>query len=116
MTGLDWLIVGIVALSALMAASQGFFVELFSLGGAIGGYVLAAWQYKTAAAFIAPFVNNEWVANIAGFLTIYFSVLLLCGFAGKMARWAFQEVGLRWVDRSLGATFGLVRGVIVAVV
>src|SRR5947209_6165414 len=116
MNGLDWLLVAVVILSALMAASQGIFVELFSLGGAIGGYILAAWQYKVAAQWYAGYVSNEWAANIAGFLTIYFAVLLLCGFAGRMARWAFKEAGLRWVDRALGATFGVLRGGVVATV
>src|SRR6266404_49689 len=116
MSGLDWLIIAIALLSALLAAAQGFFVELFSLGGAIGGFIVAAWQYKTVAAWLLPFVKSDWVANIAGFLTIFFSVLLLAGFAGRLARWTVKEAGLRWVDRTLGAAFGLARGGLIAVV
>ena len=116
MNDLDWLLIAIVVLSAVMAAAQGFFVELFSLAGAIGGFILAAWQYGTVAVWYGGYFKNEWAANIAGFLTIYFGVLLICGFAGRLARWAFKEAGLRWVDRALGAAFGVLRGAVVATV
>jgi membrane protein required for colicin V production len=116
MNGLDWLIVAIMVLSVMLAAAQGFFFELFSLAGAIAGYVLAAWQYPMVAAFYSPYVKQPWVADAAGFLTIFFAVLLLGGFAGRLARWMFAEAGLRWFDRMLGAAFGLARGALVATV
>src|SRR5437763_9347532 len=116
MSGLDWLIVLTLALSVLLAAAHGFFFELFSLAGAVGGYVLAAWTYPRLAPWFLPYVKQEWVANLAGFLTIYFSVLLIAGFAGRLVRWAFQEAGLRWFDRMLGAAFGLLRGAVVVTV
>src|SRR5258708_30860990 len=99
MNKLDWLIAGIIVLSAMLAAAQGFFFELFSLGGAIAGYVLAAWEYPVVSAWFTPYVNTAWVANVAGFLTIFFAVVLLAGFAGRLARWTFESAGLRWFDR-----------------
>jgi len=115
-SGLDWLILGILLLSVLTAVAQGFFFELFSLAGAVIGYLLAAWAYPRAAAWFLPYVATPWIADVAGFLTIFFAVVLLAGFAGRMARWMFEEAGLRWFDRLLGGAFGLARGAIVAVV
>ena len=112
MSGLDWLISGAVVLSVLLAAQQGFFYELFSLAGVVIGYIAAAWGYGRVAAWYLPFVKSEWVAEIAGFLTIFIAVLILAGIIGRLARWIFKEVGLRWFDRLLGAAFGLVRGVL----
>ena len=116
MNGLDWLIIGILVLSVLLAAAHGFFFELFSFVGAILGYLLAAWEYKTVAAWYLPYVKNEWAANGAGFLTIFLSVVISAGIIARLARWAVQEVGLRWVDRLLGAAFGLLRGALVVMV
>lgn len=116
MTGLDWLIVVIVLLSILLAAAQGFFFEIFSLAGAVLGYLLAAWEYPQMARRLLPYVKEAWVADIAGFLSIFFLVLLIAGFAARLARWVMKEAGLQWVDRLLGASFGLVRGVVVATV
>jgi len=116
MNGLDWLILGVLALSIGLAVAQGFLMEVFSLAGAILGYLLAAWEYPRVAAWFLPYVSAAWVANAAGFLTIFFSVVLLAGFAGRLSRWMFAEAGLRWFDRLLGAAFGLLRGGVVVTV
>lgn len=116
MSGLDWVMIAVVLLSVLLAASQGFFYELFSLGGIVVGYIMAAWGYTRVAAWYAPFVKSAWVADIAGFLTIFIAVSLVAGIIGRLARWFFKEAGLRWFDRLLGAAFGLVRGVLAVAV
>lgn len=116
MNGLDWLIVAVLVLSIALAMAQGFWMEIFSLAGAMVGYLLAAWEYPRVAAWFLPYVKADWVANVAGFLTVFFSVLLLAGFAGRLLRWMFAEAGLRWFDRMLGAAFGLLRGGVIATV
>ena len=116
MTALDWVILVALVLSIVTAASQGFFFEVFSLVGAIVGYLLAAWQYAKVAAWFLPYVKEPWAADLAGFLSIFFACVLLAGIAGRLARWAMKEVGLGWFDQLLGASFGLVRGVIIATV
>jgi membrane protein required for colicin V production len=112
----DVAIVAVVLLSAAAAAAQGFLYELFSLAGVIAGYLLAVWGYRAVAPWYAPYVSTPWVANIAGFLTIFVIIVLLAGIIGRIARWTMKEVGLRWFDRVLGGAFGLVRGVLVAMV
>jgi membrane protein required for colicin V production len=116
MTGLDWLILSIIFFSALVAASQGFVHELFSLAGVVAGYLLAAWGYRQVAPWYAPYVKTPWVADLCGFLTIFFVVVLLAGAIGRIARFGMKEVGLRWFDRALGGIFGLVRGVLVVMI
>ncbi len=113
MNGLDWIIILALVFSVWTAAMQGFFFELFSLAGTIVGYLLAAWEYKRFAPWFAPYVKNEWMANACAFLVIFIAVALLAGIAGRIARWAMKEVGLRWFDRLLGAAFGLLRGALV---
>lgn len=116
MNFLDWLIVGILVLSVIHAAAQGFVFELFSLAGTVFGYLLAAWEYPVAARFIAPYVKSDVVASGAGFLLIFVLVVVLAGIAGRIARWATQSVGLRWFDRLLGGAFGFLRGALVVMV
>jgi len=116
MTGVDWIIVGVVLLSVLLAAAQGFFFEVFSLGGAILGYLLAAWEYTRLAPKFLPYVKSAAIADLVGFLTIFFAFVLLAGMVGRLVRWTVAEAGLRWIDRLLGAAFGLARGLIVITV
>ena len=116
MSGLDWVIVVTVVLSVLLATAEGFFFEIFSLAGAVLGYLFAVWEYARWAPWFLPYVKSEAIAQLVSFLTIFFVVLLLAGMAGRIARWAGKAAGLRWFDRMLGAAFGLVRGVIIVTV
>ena len=116
MTGLDWLIVVILLLSVLLAAAHGFFFELFSLAGTVIGYLVAAWEYPRIAQWYLPYVKNQWAADAAAFLTIFIAIVLVAGIAGRIARWAMKEVGLRWFDRLLGGVFGILRGALIVTV
>jgi membrane protein required for colicin V production len=80
------------------------------------GYLAAIWGYSRVAAWYAPLVKMPWVANAAGFMTIFLSVLMLAGVVAKLARWGMSKGGLRWFDRMLGGVFGLLRGILVITV
>jgi membrane protein required for colicin V production len=112
MSGVDWAIAGILLLSVAAAVFQGFFYEVFALAGVVIGYLLAAWEYPRAAARLQPYVKDIWVADLTGFLVIFFGVVLLAGFTGRIARWVARQAGLNWIDRLLGGAFGLARGVV----
>lgn len=116
MAALDWIIVAIVVLSVALAAAQGFFYELFSLAGVVVGYIAAAWGYTRVAFWYMPYVKSAWVADFAGFLTIFIAVVVASGILGRLGRWFFKEAGLRWFDRLLGGAFGLIRGILAVAV
>jgi membrane protein required for colicin V production len=115
-TLVDWTIVGVILLSILLSAAQGFLYEIFSLAGVVLGYLSAVWGYHRLSGVYRPYVNATQYADIAAFLTIFFAVLILAGMVGRLARWAMKEVGFSWVDRLLGGAFGLVRGVAIVTV
>ena len=85
MTLVDWVIVIILAAAVLGGMMQGFFRSVCSLGGLILGLVLAAWNYKKAAAIFLPLVKIPAVANTIGFLLIALVVMALIGLIGKSA-------------------------------
>jgi membrane protein required for colicin V production len=117
MSGADWIILVVLLVSAVQAASSGFFQEAFGIGGLVFGYLLAAWQYRRLAGSLSPYLKSLWLGEIAGFLIIFLSVMILAGIAGRIARWAVKEAGLSFFDRFLGGVLGLLRGcLIVAVV
>ena len=110
MSPADWIILAIVLLNVVAAAMQGFFAEALSMAGLVAGYIVAAWQYQRLAAWFSTFLKNEWLAEILGFLIIFFAVVLLFGVAGRIARWVMKEAGLSGFDRFLGAVLGLLKG------
>ena len=63
-----------------------------------------------------PYVKSDAIADLAGFLTIFFAVVLLASITARIVRRAIKGVGLRWADRFLGGAFGLVRGVVIVTV
>ena len=117
MTAADWIIVAVILLSIIQAASAGFFQEAFGIAGLVFGYLLAAWNYYRVAERFTPYLKSEWLGEIAAFLIIFLGVMILAGIAGRIARWIMKEAGLSFFDRVLGGALGLLRGcLIVAVV
>jgi membrane protein required for colicin V production len=112
----DWIILAFLVFSVTGAAIEGFFHEAFGLAGLVVGYLLAAWQYHRLADWFAPHLKSPWLGEIAGFLIIFFAVLIVAGFGGRIARRVMKEAGLRTIDRLLGAALGLLRGVLVVAV
>lgn len=110
MTALDWLICALILFSVITAAIQGFFSEALTTAGLIVGYIVAAWQYRRLAEWFETFLKNPWLAEILGFLIIFFAILILFGIAARIARWVMKEAGLSGFDRFLGALLGLLRG------
>ncbi|HEX4783987.1 MAG TPA: CvpA family protein [Candidatus Sulfotelmatobacter sp.] len=110
MTLADWIICALVLVNVITAAMQGFFSEALSMAGLIAGYIVAAWQYRRLAEWFERFFKNEWLAEILGFLIIFFAILLLFGLAARIARWVMKETGLSGFDRFLGAILGLLKG------
>jgi len=110
MTLADWFICALVLLNVITAAMQGFFSEALTMAGLVVGYIVAAWKYRSLAEWFESFLKNPWLAEILGFLIIFFAIVLLFGIAARIARWVMKESGLSGIDRSLGAVLGLLKG------
>jgi len=74
------------------------------------GYIVAAWQYRGLARWMESFLKNAWLAEILGFLVIFFAIVLLFGLAARVSRWLMKEAGLSGLDRFLGGLLGLLKG------
>jgi membrane protein required for colicin V production len=106
----DWIILLVLLVSVVQAASSGFFQEIFGLAGLVFGYLVAAWQYRRLADHFAAYISSRWLGEIVAFLAIFLGVMVLAGVLGKIVRWAMKEAGLSVIDRFLGGVLGLVRG------
>jgi membrane protein required for colicin V production len=116
MSTADWVILGFLVFSIVGAALEGFFQEAFKMAGLVVGYLLAAWQYHRLADWFAPHLKSPWIGKMIAFLIIFFAVLIVAGFAGRIARWVMKKAGLSTIDRVLGGVLGLLRGVLVVAI
>jgi membrane protein required for colicin V production len=106
----DWIILLVLLVSVVQAASSGFFQEVFGIAGLVFGYLIAAWQYRHLADHFGAYISSRWLGEIVAFLAIFLGVMVLAGVVGKIVRWAMKEAGLSVVDRFLGGILGLLRG------
>jgi membrane protein required for colicin V production len=112
----DLLIVIVVLVSVLSAAKNGFFLEIFSLAGALLGLVLASWNYQRLLPWIARWIHSLPAAEAVSFLLIALGVMLLAGLLGRLIRWSVHSIGMGWADRFLGALFGFVKGFVLVTI
>lgn len=110
---LDWIFVAVLVISFLVGAWRGLVYELLSLVNWIAAFVLAQWLAPDVAHYL-PLANaSEVVRYAAGFVVVFVAALFAGGLVAFLVRKLIAAVGLRPVDRVLGAVFGLVRGVVV---
>lgn len=113
----DGVLGGILLLSLVVGAWRGLVHELMSLAGWIAAALLARWLAEDVANWLP--VWREAAAQVR-YALAFVLVFVACVFASGVLSWLLRHVvssvGLRPADRSLGAVFGLVRGVVVLMV
>jgi membrane protein required for colicin V production len=116
MNWLDLLLLVVIGVSVLAGFARGFARASFGLVSVVAGLLCALWFYPLAGAWLDRFVSSVQAANLLGFLLLFIGVMMLGGLLGKLLEKLLKLVHLSWLDRLLGAAFGLVRGVLVAAV
>ncbi|MGA2712427.1 MAG: CvpA family protein [Bryobacteraceae bacterium] len=115
MNWLDFVLIAVLMCSVLMSARKGFSREIIGLASALFALVLGMWFYGLAGSFLLPYVSSARVANLIGFLLVVFAVLICGGILGWIVNRFLRTIGLSFLDRLLGAAFGLVRGLLIAI-
>jgi membrane protein required for colicin V production len=115
MTWIDYLILGIIVVSALVSLFRGFLRETVSLLAWIIGFWLAL-RFARNLGGLFGFVHNPSIRVVIGFIIIFVLILLIGAainfFIGKLVK----RSGASMADRVLGVIFGLVRGVVIVMV
>ncbi|MGH8373113.1 MAG: CvpA family protein [Gammaproteobacteria bacterium] len=115
MSWIDYLILGIIVVSALVSLFRGFLRETVSLLAWLIGFWLAL-RFARNLGGLFGFVHNPSVRIVIGFIIIFVMVLLVGAainfFVGKLVK----RSGASMADRVLGAIFGVARGVVIVVV
>ena len=110
LSGFDWVLLGLVGLSALLAFRRGLIRVIFSFAGVAAGTVLAGWYSLPAGAWLHGWIGSPVAAHMVGFLGILIGVTLLCSVAAQIVRRTVRAAGLGLFDRLLGGAFGAARG------
>ena len=111
---LDILFAVIFLVSIAFALLKGLAREMMSLAALIGGFILAAYFYYIPAGLFKDFTKTEAVANLIGFIIIFFSCIIIGAVAAFLVNRFIKAAKLKWADRLLGGVFGLLRGWVIA--
>ena len=112
MTTLDWALLGVLGLSMLLGAWRGLVYEVLSVLGWAVSFFAAQWFAPSVAANLPLQSLSEPVRYAAGFVLVFIGVLVACSLLTVAIKKMVQAVGLRPIDRTLGAGFGILRGLI----
>jgi membrane protein required for colicin V production len=115
MTTFDLIVLALIGSSLVAGALRGLVRALIATGALVLGLLVAARGYETAGAMLrgVGLVESAAAAQAGGFLLIVGAALALGFAAGQLARGGLKRARLGWLDRALGALFGLARGLAV---
>jgi len=116
MNWLDFVLLFLVAGSIIASFRQGFSRELIGLVTMIVALFCGLWFYGSTGTFLLPYFSSKGLANFCGFVLVFVGVLIAGAIVGHLFSRLVKAAGLSMFDRILGAGFGAVRGLLLAVV
>ena len=112
--GFDVVVLIILLVSMLYAASRGFLREVISIAALLVAAIITLFVWGRFRFAAQDFISPSWLADgallVGVFFVAYLIMVLIMSKVGKSI--AGKESGL--IDRLLGAGFGIARGLIIA--
>jgi len=110
MTWIDLVVLGVLALSALLAFSRGLVREVLSLAAWVGAVLIAIWALpRIRPQFNAWFGTSPWV-DPAAFAVVFIISLIILMIISRFISALVRASVIGGLDRTLGMVFGLARG------
>lgn len=116
MTSFDYVFLTIIGVSVLVSIMRGFIREILSLAGWVAAFFVARVYCLELAELLPAAIPSEPLRILAAFLILFLATLLVTSLLALAISLLFKQIGLSWLDRMLGAFFGLARGALIAVV
>ena len=116
MATLDWVVLAVLLVSVLLGVFRGLVYEVLSVLSWLAAFVLAQWLAADVAVMLPMGEAGEAIRYAAAFLLVFIATVFAGGLLAWLTKKMIEAVGLRPVDRTLGAAFGLVRGIVLVLV
>jgi membrane protein required for colicin V production len=113
LNNLDYIVIGIVLLSGLLALMRGLLREVFSIIAWVGAYYASVKYHALALPTVQHYVKNDKAAEWAAIAAVFVIALIALMLVGTAICSFLRGRGLTAIDRSLGFVYGVLRGAVV---
>ncbi|WP_295885484.1 CvpA family protein [uncultured Thiohalocapsa sp.] len=113
MIWVDYAIIGIIALSAIIGLARGLIREVLALGVWIAALLAAWFFYRPVAEQLTPWLETPSLRMGLAVVLIVLGVLIAGAIVGWVLSLLVEKTGLTGTDRLLGMVFGAGRGAVV---
>lgn len=115
-TAIDWLIIGIIAISTLISIMRGFVKEALSLVTLITAILIARLFGGQVAGLLVDVISVPSLRLVAAYGGLYIAVMIIGGMINYLFYQVIKLAGLSTFNRMLGMALGFFRGGLIVVV
>ncbi len=116
MNPFDVVVVIILGFCLIRGIFRGLIKEVASLIGVLAGFYAGYTYYRELAVFLARWMGNPVFLNLVAFFVLFCSVFLMISILGVVIKYLLSIAFLGWVDRVCGASFGMIKGILIAAI
>jgi len=108
----DWILLAVLAFSMLLGAWRGLVYEVLSVLGWAVSFYAAHYFAPQVSGWLPMQSSSDAVRYAAAFVLVFVVAVFTAGLLASLLKKLTAAIGLRPIDRTMGAAFGLVRGAI----
>lgn len=112
MNWIDYAILGVILLSAVISIIRGFVKEAISLAIWFSAFFIASQFYADLAIYLTQ-LDDVMIRNGVAIAILFVSTLVIGGLVNYLISQLVQFTGLTGTDRALGLVFGALRGMLI---
>jgi len=116
MVWVDYAIIIIITLSALISVLRGFVKEALSLAAWVLAFWVAFTFHQNLATVLADYIATPSLRQISAFALLFVVTLIIAAVVNNLVSQIVKKTGLTGTDRMLGVVFGIARGTVIVAI
>ncbi len=113
MTAFDYAVLTVIAASVLLGLWRGVVSEILALAAWIVAFLVARAEASEVAGWLVGRIADPGMRLAAAYVLVFVGVLIVFAIARMLISLLLKAAGLGVLDRLLGGSFGVLRGLVV---